>query len=56
MNKERSEPSERLIRVLAVRRGKPVELRVHYERAHSNGCDTYRLFVIEDADLGTGTA
>jgi hypothetical protein len=48
MKKEQSETSERLIRVLANRRGKPVELRVHYEKANSNGCATYHLFEIEE--------
>jgi len=41
---------------MAERRGKPVELRVHYEKATGNGCSTYRLFRIEDAETGTSTA
>jgi hypothetical protein len=56
MKKEQSETFERLIRVLAVRRGKPVELRIHYEKASSNGCATYRLFEIEDINTSTSTA
>jgi hypothetical protein len=55
MKKEQSETSERLIRVLAIRRGKPVELRVHYEKATSGGCATFRLFEIEDVHTGTRT-
>jgi hypothetical protein len=49
------ESTERLIRVLTVRRGKPVELRVHYERTSNDGCDTYQLFSVEDAHFGTST-
>jgi hypothetical protein len=41
---------EKLIRVLASRRGAPVELRVHYEKTRVGGCDTYRLFVIEEVE------
>lgn len=41
---------EKLIRVLTARRGSPVELLVHYEKSDSNGCETYRLFSIEDAE------
>jgi hypothetical protein len=48
MKKEQSESSEKLIRVLATRRGEPVELRVHYEKANANGCATYHLFEIEE--------
>jgi hypothetical protein len=44
------ETTERLIRVRTTRRGVPVELRVHYEVASENGCDTIRVFLIEDAD------
>jgi hypothetical protein len=55
MKQQASETIERLIRVRATRRGKPVELRVHYERATANGCDTYRLFAVEDTDLSTST-
>lgn len=55
MKNNTSEPVERLIRVLAVRRGKPVELRVHYEHASVDGCETYRLFSVEDAHMGTST-
>jgi len=49
MKDNAEEPIERLIRVRATRRGKPVELRVHYERASVNGCNTYQLFSVEDA-------
>jgi hypothetical protein len=50
MNTSGSEPLERLIRVVALRRGLPVELRVHYEITQAGGCNTYRLFLIEDVD------
>ena len=49
------ETTERLIRVLAERRGKPVELRVHYEHATVDGCETYGLFSVEDVHFGTST-
>ena len=55
MKQKTAETIERLIRVRAMRRGIPVELRVHYERASLNGCDTYRLFAVEDTDTGTST-
>jgi hypothetical protein len=55
MKKEHSETSERLISVLAVRRGKTVELRVHYEKSQSNGCTKYSLFNVEDVHTGTST-
>lgn len=42
--------TERLIRVRTTRRGKAVELRVHYETVRENGCDTIRVFLIEDVD------
>ena len=51
MKHETVETIERLIRVRAVRRGLPVELRVHYERASTtDGCETYQLFVVEDME------
>jgi hypothetical protein len=50
MSTNSSETRERLIRVLALRRGIPVELRVHYEITRAGGCDTYRLFAIEEID------
>jgi hypothetical protein len=56
MKKEQSETSEKLIRVMTIRRGKPVELRVHYEKANSHGCATFRLFEIEDVNISTSTA
>jgi hypothetical protein len=55
MKTKPAETIERLIRVRATRRGKPVELRVHYERASHNGCDTYRLFRVEEAESSTST-
>jgi hypothetical protein len=55
MKNDSPETIERLLRVRAMRRGKPIELCVHYERAAFNGCDTYRLFSIEDANKGTST-
>ncbi len=50
MKEDSSGASEKLIRVLAVRRGTPVELRVHYEYATIKGCNTYRLIAVEEAD------
>jgi hypothetical protein len=44
---------ERLLRVRVSRRGKPVELRVHYDRGFVNGCDTFRLFSVEELDEST---
>jgi hypothetical protein len=55
MKNNATETIERLIRVRAERRGKPVELRVHYERATVGGCQTYRLFSVEDAHISTST-
>jgi len=53
MKQETVETIERLIRVRAVRRGRPVELRVHYERASTaDGCETYQLFAVEDLESG----
>ncbi len=53
MRQETVETIERLIRVRAVRRGRPVELRVHYERASTaDGCETYQLFAVEDIESG----
>ncbi|HVW86673.1 MAG TPA: hypothetical protein VHB50_18435 [Bryobacteraceae bacterium] len=48
MKTNAAEKTERLIRVRATRRGKPVELRVHYEKSQANGCNTYRLVNVED--------
>jgi hypothetical protein len=42
--------TERLIRVRTTRRGISQELRVHYEILRGSGCDTIRLFSVEDAD------
>jgi hypothetical protein len=50
MNTNTAETRECLIRVWALRRGVPVELRVHYEISQVGGCDTYQLFVIDDVD------
>jgi hypothetical protein len=55
MKQEAIENIERLIRVRAERRGKPVELRVHYERATRNGCETYQVLGVEDCDSRTST-
>jgi hypothetical protein len=43
--------TEKLIRVRAERRGEATELRVHYEKASVNGCDTYTIFSVEDANF-----
>ena len=50
MKEDSSGLYEKLIRVIAVRRGTPVELRVHYECATIKGCYTYRLISLEEAD------
>jgi hypothetical protein len=50
MKKPVSENFERLIRLRAVRRGSPVDLRVHYEVSRENGCDTYRIVQIDEPD------
>lgn len=55
MKTKPAETIERLIRVRASRRGKPVELRVHYERASVQGCDTYQLFRVEEVGSSTST-
>jgi hypothetical protein len=55
MKNESPETIERLLRVRAARRGKPVELRVHYERCSVNGCYTYRLFSVEELRESTST-
>jgi len=44
------ETTERLIRVRTTRRGIPVELRVHYEIVRLDGCDSIRVFTVEDAE------
>ncbi len=46
---------ERLLRVKATRRGQPVELCIHYERAEERGCVTFRIFSVEDNNFGTST-
>jgi len=53
MNREISETSEHLTRVMAPRRGRPVERIVHYEKSLVKGCNTYRLILVEDAEPGT---
>jgi hypothetical protein len=50
MRKEFSEPTEHLIRVRAIRRDAPVEIRVHYDVIRVSGCDIIRLFSVEDTD------
>lgn len=55
MKQDTVETIERLIRVRAVRRGKPVELRVHFERTTRNGCETYNVFSVEDTESSTST-
>lgn len=50
MKRDVPETTERLIRVRTTRRGTLRELRVHYEITRTDGCDTIRLFTIEDAD------
>ena len=50
MKKDSFDAKERLIRVLATRRGTPVELLVHYEITRVDGCDTYRLFRLEEQE------
>jgi hypothetical protein len=56
MKNNTAEAMEHLLRVRTTRRGKPVELCVHYERAASSGegCVTYRLFSVEDDSFSTG--
>lgn len=53
--KNTEETVERLLRVRATRRGQPVELCVHYERAVESGCITFKLFSVEDNNFGTST-
>lgn len=50
-----SSPTEKLIRVPVRRNGVPVELRVHYEVTRAQGCDSYRVLSVEEADYGTST-
>jgi hypothetical protein len=50
-----AESIEHLLRVRVSRRGKPVELCVHYERRIVNGCYTFRLFSVEELDESTST-
>jgi hypothetical protein len=42
-----AEPQEKLIRLLAPRRKRRIELRVHYEITRHHGCDLYRIITIE---------
>ena len=44
------ETREKLIRLRADRRGAPVELRVHYEIRNQNGCHTYSIITVEEAN------
>jgi hypothetical protein len=55
MQQQETETIERLVRVRASRRGKPVELRVHYGRETASGCEVYRIFKVEDTEDSTGT-
>lgn len=43
-----SENQERLLRVIASRRGNPIEIRVHYEVERVGQCDTFHLFAMEE--------
>jgi len=56
MSKVDAEGCERLIRVRAVQRDRAIELLVHYGKSQVNGCDLYRLYVIEEVDSGSSTA
>ena len=49
------EPYEKLIRLRAPRRESTVDLRVHYEVSHRDGCDTIRIISIDEMDQGTIT-
>lgn len=46
----RSEPTEKLIRLRTTRRESVVDLRVHYEVSRENGCDTYRIIAVDETD------
>jgi hypothetical protein len=45
---------ERLTRALIARRGKPVELLVHYEWTRSTGCIRFQVLSIEELGLVPG--
>ena len=49
---ESAEAEEKLIRVLATRRGMPIELSVHYEIIRRNRCNLYRLLTIQSTGTG----
>jgi hypothetical protein len=42
------EPGEKLIRLLAPRRERQIELRVHYEIEDLGGCNMYRIITIDE--------
>jgi hypothetical protein len=42
------EPEEKLIRLLAPRRERQIELRVHYEITRRNGCSVYKIITIDE--------
>ncbi len=50
MNNEAFEFEESLIRVRTVRRGNPVELRVHYAVSQAAGCLNYQILTVEEQD------
>jgi hypothetical protein len=55
MKNDSSDTIERLLRVRVSRRGKPVELRVHFERGVAGGCETFRLLSMEELHESTST-
>ncbi|HWD99136.1 MAG TPA: hypothetical protein VG345_08870 [Bryobacteraceae bacterium] len=44
------EISEKLTRVRTERRGKPVELRIHYGTAAEKGCTMFTILAMEEVD------
>ena len=42
------ETLEKLIRLRAPRRGKTVDLRVHFEVSREAGCEIYRIITIDE--------
>jgi hypothetical protein len=45
-----TEISEKLMRVRTERRGKPVELRIHYRAAVEKGCTVFTILAMEEID------
>jgi hypothetical protein len=45
-----TEISEKLMRVCTERRGKPVELRIHYRAAVEKGCTVFTILAMEEVD------